>query len=232
MEEYRPPVQNIHVTVDAVVFGYREDRLELLLVKRKFEPFSGKWALPGGFVQNGESPEKAISRELEEETGLHVHYLEQLFTFGNPDRDPRFQVVSVAYMILLRSDQTTLQASTDAAEACWVDVAVCPELAFDHGAILETALRRLRAKLRYEPVGFDLLPEKFLFSELERLYSAILQQPLDRRNFRKKVLSLGILEELPERVSEGPGRPANLYRFVSSRYEQLQSDNLPFQLVR
>lgn len=229
-EAFQYPEQGIRLTVDAVVFGYHSDRLQVLLIRRKYAPFEGQWALPGGFVAEPESLEQAVERELSEETGLKINYLEQLFSFGEPRRDPRFRVVSIAYMAIIRSDNMPLQASTDATDAQWFDTQELPSLAFDHAQILEKAISRLRSKLRYQPIGFDLLPEKFLFSDLERLYSTILAQPLDRRNFRKKMLSFGILEELSTKVSDGRGRPASLYRFDLDRYQALQHENFYFEI--
>lgn len=229
-DSFQYPDQNIRLTVDAVVFGYHSEQLHVLLIRRKYEPFINQWALPGGFVTEQESLEQAVERELTEETGLVINYLEQLFSFGNTQRDPRFRVVSVAYMALIRSGNHELQPSTDAVDAQWFDVNQLPSLAFDHAQILEKAIQRLRSKLRYQPIGFDLLPEKFLFGELEKLYSIILNQPLDRRNFRKKMLSFGILEELSDKISEGRGRPASLYRFDTARYQELEHNGFYFDI--
>ncbi|MDQ1086952.1 MULTISPECIES: NrtR DNA-binding winged helix domain-containing protein [unclassified Siphonobacter] len=229
-DSFQYPDPTIRLTVDAVVFGYHSEQLHVLLIRRKYEPFINQWALPGGFVTEQESLEQAVERELSEETGLTISYLEQLFSFGNPQRDPRFRVVSVAYMAIIRSGNHELRASTDAIDAQWFDVNQLPSLAFDHAQILEKAIQRLRSKLRYQPIGFDLLPEKFLFGELEKLYSIILNQPLDRRNFRKKMLSFGILEELSNKVSEGRGRPASLYRFDTTRYQELELNGFYFDI--
>ncbi len=163
--------QNIKVTVDAVVFGYsREDGVSLLLIKRKYDPFKGSWAIPGGFVLDDESLEDAVARELQEETGVKINYLEQLYTFGKPDRDPRSRIVSVAYFGLVKSNQfEKLKATTDAEEAAWFNFKKLPKLAFDHKQILKVAIDRLRGKISYQPIGFELLDKKFPFSDLEHL---------------------------------------------------------------
>lgn len=205
--------RSVAVAVDLVVFAIRGGRLEALLVRRASAPFPGRWALPGGFVRERESLEEAARRELEEETGLRDVYLEQLFTFGDPGRDPRTRVVTVSYYALVRSDERPLRASTDAAEAAWHAAARPPKLAFDHERILAYAVERLRAKLGYTTVGFQLLPRKFTLPELQRLYETILGAALDKRNFRRKLRSLKLLKEEPEMRSDGAHRPARLYSF-------------------
>lgn len=223
--------QNINLTVDAVVFGYEPvPRISILLIKRKNEPFKDRWAIPGGFVENDESLEEAVCRELKEETGVEIGYLEQLFTFGKPDRDPRHRIVSVAYFGLVRPETYKISASSDAKEVGWFDINKLPRLAFDHKEILEVAIKRLRAKITYEPIGFELLDERFPFSDLENLYTALLGRAIDRRNFRKKILSFGMLDELDEKVSKGAGRPANLFKFNKKRYFQLKKEGIVFEL--
>ena len=225
------PDQNILLAVDAVVFGYhREIGISVLLIHRKYPPFQGDWALPGGFVRNGESLEQAIERELQEETGVHISYLEQLFTFGNLERDPRQRVVSVAYYGLVKPDAFQLSASTDADDAQWFPLNDLPKLAFDHSKILNVALNRLRGKVTYEPLGFELLDEKFPFSDLEKLYSTLLNQAIDRRNFKKKIMSFGLLEELDETFRQPVGRPGKLYRFNREKYFQLKKSGFVFEL--
>lgn len=201
------------VTADLVIFTIRENDLKILLVRRAADPYRGVWALPGGFVREDEALEDAARRELEEETGLRDVYLEQLYTFGDPKRDPRSRVVTVAYYALIRSDQRPLRASTDAAEVAWHSARKPPRLAFDHDRILAYARDRLRAKLGYTTVGFQLLPARFTLPELQRLYEIILGKPLDKRNFRKKVLSLNLLTQERELRSDGAHRPARLHSF-------------------
>lgn len=225
------PKQSIKLTVDAVVFGYESTpKISVLLVKRKYEPYKGSWAIPGGFVEEGESLEEAVYRELKEETGVDIGYLEQLYTFGQPERDPRTRIVSVAYFGLVRPDTFKISASSDAEEVGWFDINKLPKLAFDHKEILNVAITRLRAKITYEPLGFELLDEKFPFSDLENLYTTLLGRDIDRRNFRKKIMSLGMLDELNEKVSKGAGRPANLFKFNKKRYFQLKKEGIVFEI--
>ncbi len=224
--------QNIHLTVDAVVFGYdQKEGLSVLLIKRKIEPFQGQWALPGGFVIEAESLEAAVERELLEETGIQVNYLEQLYTFGLPERDPRSRIVTVAYYGLVRRSNFELFAATDAEDAQWFNIDELPKLAFDHQKIFDYALQRLRNKISYEPVGFELLDEKFSLSELHSLYETLRGQSIDRRNFRKKLLQLDILEELKERPdSKGRGRPGLLYKFNREKYFELKQKGILFEV--
>jgi len=225
--------QNIEIAVDAIVFGYnKEDGVRLLLIKRKYDPFKGEWAIPGGFVLDNESLEDAVERELQEETGVKINYLEQLYTFGKPGRDPRRRIISVAYFGLVKSSQfEKLNATTDAEEAQWFNIKELPKLAFDHQDILKIAIDRLRAKITYQPIGFELLKQKFPFSDLEHLYAALLDRPIDRRNFKKKVMSLGILEELDEKAkSTGAGRPGNLFQFNKTNYKRLLKEGMHFEI--
>ena len=216
----------MQVTVDVVIFTIQEGVLKVLLVKRLVEPFIGQFAIPGGFVHEDEDLEEAALRELKEETGVADVYLEQLYSFGKPDRDPRGRVITVAYFALISADRT-LKAGTDAAEAAWFPMDDLPPLAFDHAAILNYALERLRNKLEYTTVGFQLLPEKFTLTELQEVYSAILGKKLDKRNFRRKMSILKILKPLPE-YRRGGQRPAQLYRFVAARFEKLKDKGVLF----
>ncbi|HEY9722745.1 MAG TPA: NUDIX domain-containing protein [Oscillatoriaceae cyanobacterium] len=206
------------VTVDTVVFTVIEQDLRVLLVKRKLEPFQGRWAIPGGFVEMDEALDEAAKRELLEETNVRDLYLEQLYTFGDPGRDPRGRVISVAYFALVSAEHRELIAATDTSEVAWFSVYRLPKLAFDHDRIVAYALQRLRYKLDYTSVGFQLLPKKFTLTELQRLYEIILDKPLDKRNFRKKILALGVLTPLAETKSEGPHRPAQLYAFSEETF--------------
>ncbi|MHA7058097.1 NUDIX hydrolase [Aquimarina sp. M1] len=222
--------QNIKVAVDAVVFGYKDKALHVLLIKRDATPFKNSWALPGGLVLEDESLENAVERELKEETNVTVDYLEQLYSFGKPRRDPRNRVVSITYFGLVKPERHTIKADTDANDVAWFDINELPELAFDHATILDMAKKRLRNKLTYEPIGFDLLADKFLFSDLEKLYMTILDKQIDRRNFRKKILGFGVLEELKEKISEGRGRPANLFKFNQKQYFKLKEEGFLFDI--
>jgi 8-oxo-dGTP diphosphatase len=203
------------VTVDVAAFTARGSKLHVLLVKRGVWPFEGHWALPGGFVQMAEELDAAAHRELAEETGVAgAEFLEQLFTFGTVGRDPRTRVISVAYYALLPEPHIAPRAGTDAAEAQWWPVDELPALAFDHGQIVETALTRLRAKLGYTSVAYALLPPEFTLTELQNVYELILGRELDKRNFRKKMLSVGLLEGLEKQRRGGAHRPAQLFQFT------------------
>lgn len=218
------------VTVDGVVFGFDETDLKLLLIRRRIEPNKGAWALPGGFVNINEGLEEAARRELHEETGIEELYLEQLYTFGEPKRDPRERVISVAYYALVKLSEHTVRAASDAIEVAWFPVAELPKLAFDHERIVDTGLKRLKAKVRYEPIGFELLPEKFTLGELQRLYETVLEQSLDKRNFRKRILGMELLEALDEYQQDVAHRAAQFYRFNHQRYEQLKKRGFNFEL--
>jgi 8-oxo-dGTP diphosphatase len=218
------------LTVDCVVFGYDEEELKILLIQRALEPFKGRWALPGGFVHVDESLDAAARRELEEEAGLKNVFLEQLYTFGAVDRDPRERVVSVAYYALVKLAAHETRAATDAADARWFPVSQAPKLAFDHADILATALARLKGKVRYQPIGFELLPPKFTLSQLQHLYEAVLETELDKRNFRKKVLGYGLLVPLNESLQAGRHRPAQLFRFDAEKYEKLWKRGFNFEV--
>ena len=218
------------LTVDAVVFGFDEGELKILLIQRGLAPLKGKWALPGGFVQMDETIDAAVRRELAEETGLKEVYLEQLYTFGAVDRDPRDRVVSVAHYALVKLSEHSAAGATDASDAAWFPVARVPALAFDHAEILKTALQRLRGKVRYEPIGFELLPTKFTLSQLQHLYEAVLQARLDKRNFRKKILATGLLVPLKDQSRAGAHRPAQLFRFDRKKYDALKKRGFNFEV--
>jgi 8-oxo-dGTP diphosphatase len=220
--------QHIRVTVDIVIFTVRDKRLQVLLIKRGIPPFQGAWAIPGGFVLDHESLEEAARRELAEETGVAEVYLEQLYSFGDPGRDPRGRVVTVAYFALIAADRSPLRAGTDAAEASWFPMDALPALAFDHARVLDYALERLRNKLEYTTVGFQLLPEKFTLTALQQVYEAILARPLDKRNFRRKVALLKILKPLNEQQRDGIHRPARLYKFSARQFEKLKDKGILF----
>jgi len=205
----------VQVAVDIVVFTVQQQTLKALLIERGIAPFRGTYALPGGFVLPAETLEEAAFRELREETGTADVYLEQLYTFGDPGRDPRGRVVTVAYYALVPTDRSPLLAGTDAASAGWFAISELPPLAFDHASIVQHAIERLRNKLEYSNVGFQLLPAKFTLSALQSLHEAILGKPLDKRNFRRKILSLGLLKPLKEKLITGH-RPAELFSFRHS----------------
>jgi len=206
-----------------VIFTIADKSLRVLLVKRGVPPFQGQFALPGGFIRPYESIEDAALRELHEETGVRDVFLEQLFTFGDPDRDPRGHVISVAYFALIASEKLSIVAGADAAEAAWFRTGKLPHLAFDHRQIFDYALQRLRSKLEYSTVGFQLLPKKFTLSELQSVYEAILEKRMDKRNFRRKIALLGIVKPIKEWRHTGR-KPAQLFRFSAVQAERKKSD--------
>lgn len=218
------------LTVDCSVFGVDDDELKVMLIQRDQPPFAGQWALPGGFVHLDETLEESALRELEEETGLRKVFLEQLYTFGAIDRDPRERVVSVAYYALVKLADHPVHAATDARDAAWFGVHDVPSLAFDHEEILQVALERLRGKLRYQPIGFELLPRKFTLSQLQKLYEIVLEREIDKRNFRKKVLSMDLLVETDEVEQDVAHRAARLYRFDEKKYQRLAKAGFNFEL--
>jgi 8-oxo-dGTP diphosphatase len=208
------------VTVDVVIFTLIERELNVLLVRRKRWPHEGMWALPGGFVEIDESLETAARRELEEETGVRDIYIEQLYTFGDPKRDPRTRVISVAYIALVRADKQKLRVSEESTDVRWFAVRRLPgQLAFDHDAILASALGRLRSKLEYTTLAFELLPEVFSILELKHIYEQILDEPIDKGNFYRKIKDANVLEDTGMR-REGRGRPTTLYRFRRNRGDE------------
>ncbi len=208
------------VTTDCVIFGFDGERLQVLLIERGIEPFKGKWAFPGGFIKMDESAEEGALRELREETGLDNAYIEQFHTFSDPNRDPRERVITIAYLALVRLQE--VKAGDDAAAARWFPIDEIPALAFDHDYILRIALQRLREQLHFQPIGFELLPEKFTMKELQTLYESILGVSFDRRNFSKKMLHLELLIELDETVWPTRKREAKLFKFNSEKYAELK----------
>jgi len=218
------------VTVDCVVFGLHQGALKILLIKRNGAPFAGCWALPGGFVDPNETLDAAARRELGEETGLRDVFLEQLYTFGDPGRDPRGHTVSVAYYALVRQEQHIPQPSSDASEAEWYPASKLPKLAFDHDKIIQTAVARLQGKVRYQPIGFELLARKFTLTELQSVYEAVLERELDKRNFRKKILAMDLLIETKEKQQGVAHRAPQLYRFDAAKYRKLTRGGFNFEL--
>lgn len=219
------------VTVDCIIFGFDGQNLKVMLIQRKSEPFAKMWALPGAFVDETESLESCAERVLMKECNISGVYLEQLFTFGNPSRDPRERVISVAYMGLVKTADFELIAGNDELQIEWRDVKEIPDLAFDHQQISRTAIDRIRGKIRYQPIGFELMNAKFTLPQLQQLYEAILGQSLDRRNFRKKLLSMQILKQLPEKQQNVAHKAAFYYEFDRERYEILMKEGIYLELV-
>lgn len=211
MEDDITKFEKPSVTVDIILFTVKNDDLKVLLVKRRIEPFKGMWAIPGGFVRIHESLEEAAKRELLEETNVKDVYLEQLYTFGDPKRDPRTRVITVAYFALVNAEKFKLKASTDVEAVSWFSMHNPPKLAFDHKKILDYALKRLRWKLEYTTVAFSLLPERFTLTQLQKLYEIIFDKELDKRNFRKKIKALNLVKETLESQEDVTHRPARLY---------------------
>lgn len=205
------------VTVDLVVFTVNMEMLKVLLVKRAEEPFSGLWSLPGGFLKSGESLEDAAQRVLRDKTGVQEVYLEQLYTFGRPDRDPRSRVITVSYFALIPWEHLKRPASEKVSNLDWFSVDEPPVLAFDHKEILSYAVERLRAKAGYSNIVYGLLPTRFRLSELQKIYEIILDEELDKRNFRKKMLATDLLNETGQMDLAGAHRPAMLYQFKKKK---------------
>lgn len=218
------------LTVDCVVFGIDAGDLKVLLIQRKQAPFQHAWALPGGFVRVDETLDEAARRELAEEAGVTEVYLEQLQTFGDLGRDPRERVVTVAYYALARLADHKLRAATDAMGVGWFPLRQLPQLAFDHAQIVDVAYARLRGKVRYAPIGFELLPPRFTLTQLQRLYEQVLGTTLDKRNFRKKLAAMDVVVETDEVEQGVRHRAARLYRFDKRRYEKLAKQGLEFAM--
>ncbi|MDR2919010.1 MAG: NUDIX hydrolase [Tannerella sp.] len=218
------------VTTDCVIFGFDEGELKVLLIERGIEPYLGKWALPGGFIDMDEDAESCARRKLVQETGLENIYMEQLYTFSDVDRDPRYRVISIAYYALVKLSDYHAHAGTDATNIQWFSISDVPELAFDHARILELAKDRLKGKIKYQPIGFELLPEKFTMPDLHHLYETVLQTELDDRNFRKKILGYDLLIDLKEVQRGARNRAPKLYSFDKSRYEELSKTGFYFEL--
>lgn len=219
------------LTVDCIVFGLdAQQELKVMLIQRDIPPFEGYWAIPGGFVRMDETLDQAALRELQEETGIHDLFLEQLYTFGDINRDPRDRTITVAYYALINLVEQEIKAATDARAANWFRISEIPKLAFDHDQILQTAIARLRGKIRYEPIGFELLPKKFTLTQLQKLYEIVLDRQLDKRNFRKKILNMDLLIDTNELETGVSHRAAKLYRFDENKYLELKQNGFNFDL--
>ncbi|MEO6304222.1 MAG: NUDIX domain-containing protein [Bacteroidia bacterium] len=218
------------LATDCVIFGFDGGELKLLLLEREKEPFKNKWALPGGFVFEDETTEIAAKRILTEKAGVKNMFIEQLYTFSEVDRDPRERIISVAYFALVNKHQYTLMAGRDTVTAEWFELSSLPKLAFDHGKIVKTAIQRLKGKVSYQPIGFELLDEKFTLTQLQSLYEAILETPIDKRNFRKKILGMGFLKALNEKEKNVARKAARYYSFDKKTYKELTQKGFHFEL--
>jgi len=222
----------LQVAVDSIIFGFNENEreLKLLILKRKFEPARGKWSLMGGFVKPEESLDEAAQRIVTKLTGLNNVYMEQLYAFGEPNRDPGGRIISVAYFSLIKINEYDKDLVKQH-DAYWISLSELPELIFDHSEMVEKALRKLRIRARTQPIGFELLPEKFTIPQLQGLYEAIYRTPFDKRNFRRKLLSMGLLEKLDEKEKETSKKGAFYYRFKKQKYEELLQRGFNFEIM-
>ena len=209
------------VTTDCVIFGYDGKELKVLLIERGIEPFKGCWAFPGGFLNMDEDALAGARRELKEETGLEDAFIEQFHTFSEPGRDPRGRVITIAHYALVKIQE--VEGGDDAALARWFPIGEVPPLAFDHDRILRMAMSRLKERIHFEPVGFELLPDVFTMPQLQNLYEAILEVHFDRRNFASKMLKLGILEDTGDRPAGASSRIPVSYRFNKEKYNELKA---------
>lgn len=208
------------VTTDCVVFGFDGAKLNVLLIERGIEPYKGCWAFPGGFLNMDETALQGAKRELYEETGLKNAYIHQFHAFTEVNRDPRDRVITIAYYALVRISE--VKAGDDAAKAEWFPLNKVPSLAFDHDKVLRVATQELRRQIHFEPIGFELLPEKFTMTQLQRLYEAILNVKFDRRNFCNKMLKIGILTQLDETLPMSNKKEAFLYKFNPDSYNEMK----------
>jgi len=218
------------LTTDCVIFGFDDLELKILLIERAHEPYANCWALPGGFVNMDETTESGALRELQEETGLKNVFIEQLYTFSDVERDPRGRVVSVAYFALIKLNEYSIHAGDDAGNAAWFSINDLPKLAFDHDIVIKMAMERLKNKIRYQPIGFELLPPMFTLSQLQHLYEVILQKDLDKRNFRRKFLKMNLLTHLPNKQENVKHKAAYYYKFDNEKYEELSKSGFNFEI--
>ncbi|HXA01432.1 MAG TPA: NUDIX domain-containing protein [Cytophagaceae bacterium] len=225
--QYLEPVASI--TADCVIFGFDGKKMEVLLIKRGSEPEAGKWALPGGFMERRETLDEAATRVLEQLTGVSNIYIEQFHSFSKIDRHPISRVITVGYYALIDSTNQKLKPSWHASETKWFEINKIPKLGFDHAEIFQAALNTLKKEMAIRPIGFELLPTKFTLTDLQNLYEIILEEDLDRRNFRRKILSMGILTELKE-VRKGAHIGATLYKFDKKEYNRLKSQGFSYNL--
>ncbi len=228
--KYQYDYQRPALASDCAIFGFDGGELKLLLIEREKEPFKNKWALPGGFVFIDETTEACAKRILLEKAGLKNVFIEQLYTFSDVDRDPRERIISVAYFALVNKHQYELMAGRDTVKAEWFELSHLPKLAFDHAKIVKSAIQRLKGKVSYQPIGFELLDEKFTLSQLQGVYESILETTIDKRNFRKKILGMGLLIALDEKEKNVAHKAARYYKFDNKAYEELTQKGFHFEL--
>ena len=229
METLLPKFDSVF-SIDCVIFGFDEGELKILLIERNEEPFKNWWALPGYIVEQEESIDHVAERILYELTGLRDIYMDQFYTFGDVNRHPQGRVITVAYyaMIRLNGSKELKPVTNYASKAVWISVNELPKLAFDHEKIFSRGFEKIRNKISYQPIAFELLPEKFTLTQLQQLYEVILNKKLDKRNFRKKMLNYGILKELDEKQKGVSYRAAKLYKFDKRKYSRLFQKELTF----
>lgn len=223
--------EKFHVAVDSIIFGYDEEgrELKVLLLKRNFQPAKGEWSLMGGFLKNNEGVDEAAKRILNQLTGLSNVYMEQLYSFGELNRDPGARIISIAYFALIKINASDLELVKNHG-ATWIPISAMPQLIFDHSAMVERALKKLQIRARTQPIGFELLPDKFTIPQLQGLYEAIYSKTLDKRNFRRKLLAMDLLEKLEEKEKESSRKGAWYYRFDAKKYEDLLKRGFNFEL--
>lgn len=227
---YQYNYQRAGLATDCVIFGFDGGELKLLLAEREKEPFKNKWALPGGFIFIDETTEDCAKRILLEKTGIKNVFIEQLYTFSDLNRDPRERIISVAYYALVNKYQYELIAGRDTIKAEWFELSKLPKLAFDHSKIVKMAIQRLKGKVSYQPIGFELLEEKFTLTQLQALYESILEIAIDKRNFRKKILGMGLLKALDEKEKNVAHKAARFYSFDNKAYKELTQKGFHFEL--
>jgi 8-oxo-dGTP diphosphatase len=219
-----------NISIDCVIFGFENSALEVLLVKRAIQPEKGMWALPGGFIKKNELVENAAKRILEVTTDVKNIYLEEVAVFDSVDRYPLWRVFTIAHFALIGAENYALSPGVDTSEVSWFKLHELPELPFDHAQIIKVALAKLQSRVRYKPIGFELLPEKFTLPQLQKLYEEILEKKIDKRNFRKKLLKMNLLKRLPEKDTLNIRRAAYLYKFEKSTYNRLKEKGFNFEL--
>lgn len=223
MDNIQQKYEHAVIATDVIIFRIESNNLQVLLIKMKKKPFTDMWAAPGGLVKGDESVEMSAKRNLYDKTGVKDIYLEQLYTFGGVDRDPFGRVVSVAYFALLpQGIKLDLKTTDEYGDVAWFSVSDLPELAYDHKQIINAALDRLRSKLEYTNIVYSLLPQEFTLTDLQSVYEMILDKKLDKRNFRKKILSLGMIKKTGNKTIGGAYRPAELYKFIKRSLEIVQ----------